>query len=109
MIVILIAIFEISEIEADRELDFHCPDLIRSMLQDGCRHLTRVLKQRNAAKKKLEQQQITNGRNKRDNNDVMEHSNSTQNDSIFNDIADDDDDDDDAHFSVQFLENECKY
>lgn len=99
---------EISEIQADRELDFHCPDTVRSMIQDGCRHLQRVLKQRAAEqrKKKLEHQQIMSGRNKRENNDVMELLNATQNETNSNDI---DDDDENATFSVQFLENECKY
>lgn len=93
---------EINEIEADRELDFHCPDTVRAMIQDGCRQLQRVLRQRAAEirKKKLEQQQNKNGRSKRETNDVMEHLNATQNETNFNDIDDD--------FSVQFLENECK-
>lgn len=105
----MIVILEISEIKADRDLDFHCTDSVRSMIQDGCRNLQRFLKQRaaEARKKKLEQhQQIMNGRGKRENNDVLEHLNSTQND---NNFVDDDYDDEDANFSVQFLENECKY
>lgn len=103
---------EFNEIEADRELDFHCPDTVRAMIQDGCRHLQHVLRQRaaEARKKKLEQQRNANGRSKRDLNDVMEHSIATQNDTNINDINDSfEDDDKNANFSVQFLENECKY
>lgn len=97
-------------IEAEKELDFHCPDTVRSMIQDGCRHLQRILKQRaaEARKKKLEHQQIMNGRNKRENNDSMDHLNATQNDANVNYIDNDDDGDDSTNFTVQFLENECK-
>lgn len=109
MIVIQIAL-EINEIEADRELDFHCPDTVRAMIQDGCRHLQRVLRQRaaEAQKKKSEHEQAMNGRSKRENIDVVEHLNATQNETNSNDI-DSDLDENRANFSVQFLENECKY
>lgn len=100
--------FETTAIEA-RELDFHCPDTVRSMIQDGCRHLQRVLKQRAAEtrKKKLEHQQIMNARSKRENNDVIEQLNATQNDTNVTDM--DDHADDRANFTVQFLENECEF
>lgn len=111
MIATLIAM-EINEIEADRDLDFHCPDTVRSMIQDGCRHLQRVLKQRAAEvrKKKLEHEQIMSERRKRDYNDVMDQLNAIQNDTNnFNGVDDGDYDDDSANFSVQFLDSECKY
>lgn len=91
---------EINEIEADRELDFHCPDTVRAMIQDGCRHLQRVLREQR--KKKLEQQQAANGRNKRENNDVTEPF-ASQNDTSLNEIETHH-----SNFTVQFLEDERK-
>lgn len=96
----------INEIEADRDLDFHCPDTVRAMIQDGCKHLQRVLREQR--KKKLEQQQAANGRSKRENNDVMEHLIASQNDTNVNEI-DGINDNPSSNFSVQFLEDECKY
>lgn len=101
----LIALLKISEIEADTDSSTHCPDIIRSLIQDGCKHLQRVLKQRKEASKN----QLEHQRSKRETNDVMELLNSTQNDTNSNYIADNDDDDDSAKFSIQFQENECKY
>lgn len=113
MIAILIAL-EFNEIEADRDLDFHCPDTVRSMIQDGCRHLQHVLKQRaaEARKKKLEQQQRQHAseRSKRSYNDVMDHLIAAQNETDLNNIDDSiNDDDANSNFSVEFLENERKY
>lgn len=96
----------IDEIEADRELDFHCPDTVRAMIQDGCKHLQRVLREQR--KKKMEQQQAANGRNKRENNDVLEHLDASQNDASLNEI-DSSNATHHSNFSVQFLENERKY
>lgn len=95
MIAILIAL-GIDEIEANRELDMHCPDTVRGMIQDSCRNLQRLLNEKRQ-KKKL----AANGRNKRENNDTPNDVHSNGIDGI--------NDDQFLNFTVQFVDNECEY
>lgn len=95
----------ITQTEADGGVDRHCPDMIRDMLRDGCRHLQRILKEQRQknleSRKKKQEQQMVKDRTKRDIDNSTEDLNETENETIAND-------NDDGHFTVQFLENECK-
>lgn len=98
MVTILLAITSTTEAEADRELDFHCPDTVRSMIHDGCRHLQRILKQR--ALESRNKKQTNGGRNKRHTEDMTDNLNSIENETYNNT--------DNDSFSVQFMEHESK-
>lgn len=94
-------VITITPIEADRELNFHCTDYIREMLQDGCMHLQRYLRQKMDSKMKLDESKKKSnvGRSKRDMDNLTEYSNEAENEmdtEIFN-------------FRLQYVKNECKY